>query len=92
MPVASDGKYTMSPKHGEAMAEARKRDKKKAGRTLESIRIEPAQNGFVVHCHYNYPKKKSSNGCEPSCYEPEPPRVFKSAKETAAFVGEELGA
>jgi hypothetical protein len=66
------------------------RGEKPEGR-LESVRIEPADGGFVVNCSYRPPKSKSSKGeCGPVCGEPHKPKVFESKENLLKFLSEEL--
>lgn len=60
--------------------------KGKSPGTIRSIRIEKAKNGFTVSCDHAPEPSKSMEWTPPEQY------VFESAKDTAEFVEEALGA
>lgn len=59
---------------------------------IESIRIENAENGYMVVCHYEQnPTKTKSSGLSASAYQ-EPERyVFRTPEEVCAKVRTLLG-
>ena len=70
------------------MPEVSVKGKGKGKKTLESVRIGKAANGFSVRCSYAYSGNPSGR---PMAYTPDKEHVFNDLGATLAFVKKELG-
>lgn len=66
----------------------RKAPKTKAPKTVESINIKKAENGFIVRCSHP-PTPSKGNG--PVAWEPDKEYAFSTLEEAKAFVDKSLG-
>ena len=57
---------------------------------LKRIEIELAENGYEVECRHEAPKSKEKNPAPVDYDSLTKQYVFKTAKETAAFIAEKL--
>ena len=60
----------------------------KAGYMINRLEIEYAENGFVVKCHWEEPKKMKKNGEMSMTYMEPTVKVFKTVPEVQRFVKE----
>ena len=80
------------PKHKPEMSDSEwmaERNKQLHGKgPLESVRIEIAENGFVVNCQY---RPKNEKPGMPMKYTPEKQKVFKHTEDLLGFLKVALG-
>lgn len=93
MPLNSKGKHYANPAYGKMMEGAgdahpyaKEEAYRKAGYMIKSLEIEYAENGFVVKCHWEEPKKMSKNGEMAMSYMEPTVKVFKTVPEVQKFV------
>ena len=60
----------------------------KAGYMINRMEIEYAENGFVVKCHWEEPKKLKGKGSMEMTYMEPTVKVFKTVGEVQSFVKE----
>lgn len=73
---------------GEMSAYDKEAEYRKAGYMISKLEIEYAENGFVVKCYWEYPKKMKKGNMEamPGHYMEPTVKVFKTVPELQKFV------
>jgi len=106
MPHNAKGDHYANPAYGKMMEGGESKSKMsmeaygekaaayaKAGYMVNKIEVEYAENGFVVKCHWEYPKgdmkkmKDGEMGMASMGYMEPTVKVFENAKDMAYFVG-----
>lgn len=101
MPHNEKGDHYANPAYGKMMEGGKSKAKKsmdsygekaeaylKAGYMINRLEIEYAENGFVVKCHWEKPKKPKDHGSMEMAYMEPTVKVFKTVPEVQAFVKE----
>jgi hypothetical protein len=106
MPHNAKGDHYANPAYGKMMEGGKSKGKmsmeaygekaeaySKAGYMVNKIEVEYAENGFVVKCHWEYPKgdmkkmKDGEMGMASMGYMEPTVKVFENSKDMAYFVG-----
>lgn len=99
MPLNKQGDHYANPAYGKMMEGGKSKAKSsmeaygekaeaymKAGYMINRLEIEYAENGFVVKCHWEEPKKMKKNGEMSMAYMEPTVKVFKTVPEVQKFV------